>query len=114
MTTGLNLVKLLAASTVGFTSCLFVSLYGEVSTWVFKRDQSGAGLPAITICVIDFTRYLYAIPAIVLVAGIFLLRSPKARPVAFEIVIALAWIFAFGWALTAIFVWQVARMRIIN
>lgn len=114
MNTGSNLVKLLAASTVGFTSCLFVSLFGKVSPWVFKQEQPGDVLPAITIWVIDLTQYVYAIPAMVLVAGIFLLRSRKERPVAFEIVIALAWIFAFVWALTSIFVWQVARVRIIN
>ena len=114
MTTGLQLVKLLAAAIVGFTSCLFVSMYGEMSLEVFKQEQSGSVLPALTICVIDLTRYVYAIPAMVLVIGTFLLRSRTTRPIVLESVIALAWIFAFAWALTAVLVWQIARIRLID
>jgi hypothetical protein len=92
-------------------------LYGGVSTWVFEQEQwkgNGAVLPEFTIYVLDFSRYVYAIPTMILLSGIFLIRSRKARPVVFESVVASAWIFAFGWALTAILAWQVARVRIIN
>ena len=85
-----------------------------MSALVYNREQAGSMLPAITIWVIALTQYAYAIPVIVLVSGIFLLRSRKARPIVFESLIALAWIFAFAWALITILVWQIARVRIIN
>jgi hypothetical protein len=109
MTTALKLIRLFTASTVGFISCVFVSLYCEFSASMFNHMQY-ASLPVATICVHHLSRYFYAIPTAFLVSDIFLLRSGKEREILIESIIALGWIFAFGWPLVALLAWQLPHI----
>jgi hypothetical protein len=114
MTAGSNLVRLLAAAVAGSVSCLFVSLYGRFALIAFREEWPDAQLPRLTRYVLELAPYAYALPAVVLASGIFLLKGRTSRLIILESVIALAWVFALVWALTAIFVWQLTHVRIMN
>ena len=109
-----DFVRLSAATIVGFISSVFVTYYNEVSTWVFQQEQPGSVLPALTIGVIHFAPYLHVIPTVALIAGVFVLKAPTMRPVLFECLIAVTWVIAFAWALVALWVWQIARIHLVN
>jgi hypothetical protein len=95
-------------------SCLFVSLYGQVSAIAFLQEWPGTQLPMWTRFVLELAPYAYAVPVVLLASGIFLLKGRTSRPIILESVIALAWVFALVWALVAIFAWQLTRSHLVN
>ena len=106
-----QVVRLLAATLIATTACVFVSFYNWASGLTVER---GVPLAAITRHVVEYCPYAYAIPVLVLGAGIALLRGRRDPGVAVEIVLAFAWIAAFAWVLLTIWSWQIMRIEIMN
>jgi hypothetical protein len=111
MTFRVHLIRLLAATLFGVTACVFASLYNWASELTIER---GSTLPAVTLCVVKYSPYAYAVPALVLVVGIVILRGRRDPSLPVEILSALGCIAAFAWVLLTILSWQVARIQIIN
>jgi hypothetical protein len=89
-------------------ACLFVSAYNLIS------HDPRRSLPAITASVVALTPYAYLVPIILFFVGVALLRSRTERPVAFEALIASAWLLAFCWVLAALFAWQLTHVEIVD
>lgn len=108
MSTKQGLVRLLAAALATLVACIFVTAYNWVS-----HDPRYL-LPAITRWLVAFTPYAYGVPVLVLLIGVVLLRSRTERIVAFEGLIATAWILAFCWVLASLFSWQLTHVEIVD
>jgi hypothetical protein len=106
-----QVVRLLAATLIATTACVFVSFYNWASGLTVER---GVPLAAITRHVVEYCPYAYAVPVLVLGAGIALLRGRRDPGIAIEIVLAFAWIAAFAWVLLTIWCWQIMRIEIMN
>jgi len=102
------LVRLLTAVAVTVIACGFVSLYDLVSSLSIER---GRVLPAITVIVLEYSRYAYVVPVLVLLLGLFFLRRRDGDPVGLECTISIAWLSALFWILLAVWAWQIPRIH---
>lgn len=102
-----RLVRLLAAAIAALVSCLFVSGYSLACSLSYRPNY-----PAFTEWVLRNARYAYALPIIMLLIGIWLLRRHPDRSVALECLLSLLWIGAFAWVLTALYAWQLVHIEI--
>ena len=107
MSTKLRLVRLLAATVAALASCMFVSGYSLASSLSYRPNY-----PAFTDWILRNARYAYALPLMILIFGVGLLRGKQDRPAAHECLVALLWVGAFVWALVAIYGWQLAQIQI--
>jgi hypothetical protein len=111
MASKVQLVRMVAATLVALAACLFVSFYN----WAFALTvERGRSLPAVTHYVVHFTPYAYSAPVVVFSLGILFLRGGREKTVAFESVIALAWLASFVWVLFTLWAWQITRIELVN
>jgi len=109
MTRGPSTVRLLACVAAALISCVFVSLYSWASALTLDR---GMALPAVARVVVSFMACAYAFPGAVLFLGAVQLRKYPRSVVAFECLVACAWLGALFWVLTAIYAWQVVHIEL--
>ena len=111
MTAKIPAIRLLTAVLASITACAFVSAFDFVSRWVIGFSTP---LPALTDIAVRYSGFAYALPTIVLLAGIIFIRQGERGGVGFECVVSTAWLFALLWILFAICVWQLPRIEIVD
>ena len=105
-----NLVRLLAAVFAAATSAWFSVLYTHFSKFRFEFEHQGANLIVITEEMAAYGAWLFALPVMALIVGLWLLLARPAAATTFEAILAVTWVLAFALALFCILGWQVQNV----
>jgi hypothetical protein len=106
MTPNVQLLRLFTAVLSALASCCFVTYYTLLSLKRLAVDNPHKGLTPALVMLQHYGVWSYGLPILMLVLGIWLLRTRPNAVVRVELVIGMTWLFSCTWAALCLLVFQ--------
>ena len=111
MSNSTRYIKLTSAILAALASCAFVSIYSKMSSYTQVIQDQGSR-PFIADMLVLYAHYAYVVPVILLIIGLWSIL--RKNDVALELLVALAWLFAFVWLAYTLLAWRTAEVPVLR
>jgi len=109
-----NLVRLFAAVLGSAGSLWFVVLYSYLSHLRFKFEHEYGHLKKVNQAFVDNGNWLFLLPVLALLIGLWLVCSRPKATVTFEILLSVIWLLSLALAAFCLVTWQIQNIPIFS
>lgn len=111
---GSKVVRLLAVVIGSAMAVLFVVAYTHVSRARFEYESEGARLGRVNDLLVAHGSWLWLLPVVAVLAGLFLIRRRPQSAASFEALLAMVWLASLGLVGFCLLSWQLQDVPIFH